>query len=145
MHLSCDTKKFHDNENTHILHNFWTSTHRGEASPPPPGGATALVQPMDGAGGIMLEGCLSVCVPMRMCVLGRKHSQPACRRLLVYLFGYYCFYLANYVLICLHYVLQIAAVDRVRLLRKVLYILGSSSTTLRVPRTVSGRSDCRTS
>ena len=130
---------------THILHNFWTSTHRGEASPPPPGGATALVQPMDGAGGIMLEGCLSVCVPMRMCVLGRKHSQPACRRLLVYLFGYYCFYLANYVLICLHYVLQIAAVDRVRLLRKVLYILGSSSTTLRVPRTVSGRSDCRTS
>jgi len=32
MYLSCDTKKFHDNENTHILHNFWTSTHRGEAS-----------------------------------------------------------------------------------------------------------------
>jgi len=40
MHLSCDTKKFHDNESTHILHNFWTSTHRGEASPLPPGGAT---------------------------------------------------------------------------------------------------------
>ena len=39
MYLSCDTK-FHDNESTHILHNFWTSTHRGEASPPfPPGGA----------------------------------------------------------------------------------------------------------
>ena len=34
MYLSCDTKKFHDNESTHILHNFWTSTHRGEASPP---------------------------------------------------------------------------------------------------------------
>jgi len=33
MYLSCDTKKFHDNESTHILHNFWTSTHRGEASP----------------------------------------------------------------------------------------------------------------
>ena len=32
MYLSCDTKKFHDNESTHILHNFWTSTHRGEAS-----------------------------------------------------------------------------------------------------------------
>jgi len=40
MYLSCDTKKFHDNESAHILHNFWTSTHRGEASPPP-GGATA--------------------------------------------------------------------------------------------------------
>ena len=36
MYLSCDTKKFHDNESTHILHNFWTSTHRGEASPFPP-------------------------------------------------------------------------------------------------------------
>jgi len=35
-YLSCDTKKFHDNESTHILHNFWTSTHRGEASPPSP-------------------------------------------------------------------------------------------------------------
>jgi len=33
LYLSCDTKKFHDNESTHILHNFWTSTHRGEASP----------------------------------------------------------------------------------------------------------------
>ena len=22
MYLSCDTKKFHDNESTHILHNF---------------------------------------------------------------------------------------------------------------------------
>ena len=40
VYLSCDTKKFHDNESTHILHNFWTSAHRGEASPPPPGGAT---------------------------------------------------------------------------------------------------------
>ena len=36
IYLSCDTKKFHDNESTHILHNFWTSTHRGEASPPSP-------------------------------------------------------------------------------------------------------------
>jgi len=37
MYLSlyiCDTKKFHDNESTHILHNFWTSTYRGEASFP---------------------------------------------------------------------------------------------------------------
>jgi len=32
MYLSCDKKKFHDNESTHILHNFWTSTHRGEAT-----------------------------------------------------------------------------------------------------------------
>ena len=40
MYLSCDTKKFHANESTHILHNFWTSTHRGEASSLPPGGAT---------------------------------------------------------------------------------------------------------
>ena len=36
MYLSCDTKKFRDNESIHILHNFWTSTHRGEASPLPP-------------------------------------------------------------------------------------------------------------
>jgi len=42
VYLSCDTKKFHDNDSKHILHNFWTSTHRGEASPfPTPGGATA--------------------------------------------------------------------------------------------------------
>ena len=34
VYLSCDTKKFHHNDSTHILHNFWTSTHRGEASPP---------------------------------------------------------------------------------------------------------------
>jgi len=27
MYLSCVTKKFHDNESAHILHNFWTSTH----------------------------------------------------------------------------------------------------------------------
>jgi len=38
MYLSCDTKKFHDNESTHILHNYWTSTHRGRSFPP--GGAT---------------------------------------------------------------------------------------------------------
>jgi len=36
VYLSCDTKKFHDNESTHISHNFWTSPHRGEASPLPP-------------------------------------------------------------------------------------------------------------
>jgi len=35
MYLSCDTKKFHDNESTHILHNFWTSTHRGKLPPSP--------------------------------------------------------------------------------------------------------------
>ena len=40
MYLSCDTKKFHDNESTHILHNFWTSIHRGKLPPFPPGGAT---------------------------------------------------------------------------------------------------------
>ena len=34
MYLSCDTKKFHDNESTHILHNFWTSAHGWKASPP---------------------------------------------------------------------------------------------------------------
>jgi len=50
MYLSCDTKKFHDDESIHILHNFWTSTHRGEASPLPPGGATALC---------LLSGCRS--------------------------------------------------------------------------------------
>jgi len=42
MYLSCDTKKFHDNESTHILHNFWTSIHRGKLSPYPPGGTTEL-------------------------------------------------------------------------------------------------------
>jgi len=42
MYLSCDTKKFHDNESTHILHNFWTSTHRGEAFP-----LTPLAAPLD--------------------------------------------------------------------------------------------------
>jgi len=35
MYLSRDMKKFHDNESTHILHNFWMSTHRGEAYPSP--------------------------------------------------------------------------------------------------------------
>jgi len=40
MYLSCDRKKFHDNESTHILHNFWTSTHRGKLPPFPLGGAT---------------------------------------------------------------------------------------------------------
>jgi len=42
MYLSCDTKKFHDNESTHILHNFWTSIHRAEASHLPPGGASLI-------------------------------------------------------------------------------------------------------
>jgi len=37
MYLSCDTKKFHDNESsTHILHNLWTSTHRRGKLPPIP-------------------------------------------------------------------------------------------------------------
>jgi len=36
MYLSCDTKKFHDNESTHILHNFWTSTHTGGKLPTSP-------------------------------------------------------------------------------------------------------------
>ena len=40
MYLSCDTKKFDDNESTHMLHNFWTSTHREGSFPLPPGGAT---------------------------------------------------------------------------------------------------------
>jgi len=34
MYLSCDTKKFDDNESTHILHNFWTPTHRGGSFAP---------------------------------------------------------------------------------------------------------------
>ena len=33
MYLSCDTKNFNDNEITHILHNFWTSTHGGSFPP----------------------------------------------------------------------------------------------------------------
>jgi len=36
MYFSCDTKKFHDNESTPILHNFWTSTHSGGMLPPLP-------------------------------------------------------------------------------------------------------------
>jgi len=48
MYLSCDTKKFHDNESTHIIHNFWTSTHRGRELPPfPPGGATESIHCID--------------------------------------------------------------------------------------------------
>jgi len=43
MYLSCDTKKFHDNESTHILHNFWTSSHRGKLPSFPPGCATAVI------------------------------------------------------------------------------------------------------
>jgi len=46
MYLSCDTKKFHDNESTHILHNFWTSTHMGGSFPLPPGGATVPGRPV---------------------------------------------------------------------------------------------------
>ena len=42
MYLSCETKKFHDNESTHILHNFGRPPIAGEASPFPPGGATGL-------------------------------------------------------------------------------------------------------
>ena len=42
MYLSCDTKKFHDNESTHILHNFWMSTHRGGSFPPFPLAAPLL-------------------------------------------------------------------------------------------------------
>jgi len=37
MYLSCDTKKFHDNESTQILYNFWTSSHRGKLPPSPLG------------------------------------------------------------------------------------------------------------
>ena len=36
MYLSRDTKKSRDNESTHVLHNFWTFTHRGELPPFPP-------------------------------------------------------------------------------------------------------------
>ena len=43
MYLSCDTKKFHDNESTHILYKFWASTHRGKLLTFPLGGATACV------------------------------------------------------------------------------------------------------
>jgi len=46
MYLSCDTKKFHDNESTHILHNFWTSTHRGKLPPPYPLAAPLLRTPL---------------------------------------------------------------------------------------------------
>ena len=75
MYLSCDTKKLHDNESTHILHNFWTSTHRGESFPPPqspPLAATLLTW----------DVCVCVCVCMCVCVVvvhrssgvGRRHS-----------------------------------------------------------------------
>ena len=37
--MSSDTKKFHDNERTQILHNLWTSTRRGESLPLPPSSA----------------------------------------------------------------------------------------------------------
>jgi len=45
VYLSCDTKKFHDNESTRILHNFWTFTHRAGSFPPIPlGGASGTLQ-----------------------------------------------------------------------------------------------------
>ena len=43
MYLSCDTKKFHDNESTHILHNFGRPPIGGKL---PPGGATAPFPPL---------------------------------------------------------------------------------------------------
>jgi len=46
VYLSCGTKKFHDNESTHILHNFWTSTHKGGSFPDGAG----CVQGCSGAG-----------------------------------------------------------------------------------------------
>ena len=49
MYLSCDTKKFHDNESTHILHNFYTTTKGGKLPPSPPGGATAYISGTDAA------------------------------------------------------------------------------------------------
>jgi len=61
MYLSCDTKKFHDNESTHILHNFWTSTHREKL---PPGGAT-------GCRGVRDMIVTTVCSPQR--------RRPSCR------------------------------------------------------------------
>ena len=42
MYLSCDTKKFHDNESTHILDIFGRPLIGGKL-PLPPGGATASV------------------------------------------------------------------------------------------------------
>jgi len=39
MYLSCETKKFHDNESTHILHNVGRPPIGGSF---PPGGATGL-------------------------------------------------------------------------------------------------------
>ena len=52
MYLSCDTKKFHDNESTHILHNFWTSTHRRGSFPPFPLAAPLAIQ---------RRGCIASC------------------------------------------------------------------------------------
>jgi len=40
MYLSCDMKKFHDNESTHIFHNYWMSTQSLTSPPPSSGGAT---------------------------------------------------------------------------------------------------------
>ena len=45
VYLSCVMKKFHDNESTHILHNFWTSTHRGGSFPLPPLAAPLISDP----------------------------------------------------------------------------------------------------
>jgi len=48
MYLSCNTKKFHDNEAhtiQHILHNFRTSTHRGEETLHPLAAPLARMQP----------------------------------------------------------------------------------------------------
>jgi len=72
MYFSCDRKKFHDNESTHILHNFWTSTHRGdggvEASPP-----SSLAAPLPTA----------CCVVVDAACLYAVSTSSACRRALM--------------------------------------------------------------
>ena len=71
----CDTKKFHDNESTHILHNFWTSTHRGEASPfPLPGGATVDRRQV-GTSSCSVEADLS----LRRCGMSATHANDAAK------------------------------------------------------------------
>jgi len=83
MYLSCDTAKFHDNESTHILHNFWTSTHRGEASPFPPLAAPlGIAERVRRVCGVVWDRCRQFrCRCSRVDRCTRSHRQCWCTSL----------------------------------------------------------------
>jgi len=84
IYLSCNTKKFHDNESTHILHNFWTSTPIGGASHPSPLAAPVLVCLCKsscacqlGINKVSSRGGETICLAVWIYVCPRKRPQSA--------------------------------------------------------------------